>query len=47
MKKRRGLGLLPTLIICGLAYAAYRLFRTAELDREIEKFTAKEARAVS
>jgi hypothetical protein len=47
MKKKHGLGLIPTLIICGLAYAAYHLFRTAELDCEIAKFTAKETDAVS
>jgi len=34
-------GNLPTLIICGVALIAYKLFRSPELDREIEKVARK------
>ncbi|WP_186292692.1 hypothetical protein [Mucilaginibacter corticis] len=43
MKTKRRLGLGPTLVIAGLVYLAYRIFRSPELDREIEKFAKKEA----
>jgi len=43
MKRKRRLGMLPTLIICGVAFIAYRVFRSPELDHELEKFAEKEA----
>jgi hypothetical protein len=38
-KRRLGLG--RTLIICGLVYTLYLIFRSPELDREIKKFGSK------
>jgi len=42
-QKKHYLGLLPTLFICGTFYLLYRLFKSPELDREIERFAKKEA----
>jgi hypothetical protein len=39
--RRHRLNLAQTLIICGTVYLLYRLFKSAELDREIGEFAAK------
>jgi hypothetical protein len=38
-KRRLSLG--QTLIICGLVFAFYQIFRSPELDLELKKFESK------
>jgi hypothetical protein len=40
-RQRRMLTFTQTLIVCGVIFALYKIFRTPELDHEIEKFADK------
>jgi len=40
-KKRRKIGFLPALIISAAVIILYQIFKTPELDREVEKLGKK------
>jgi hypothetical protein len=40
-RPHRKLTFTQTLIVCGIVFALYKIFRNKELGREIEKFVAK------
>jgi hypothetical protein len=42
-KRRHRLSLGQTLMVCGVIYALYRIFKSPGLDREIGKFVEKES----
>lgn len=41
VKPRRGLSLGPAIILCGVLFGLYKIFRTDELDRQISKLEEK------
>jgi hypothetical protein len=38
---KRRLTLLPTLVLCGTLFLLYKIFRSPDLDKQIDKLSAR------
>jgi hypothetical protein len=44
LKRRKSLSPVATIMLIGLVFTLYKIFKSPELDKEIDKFIAKEVK---